>query len=149
MTRRIVSILLAMAALGGCARLPAEHPALWGQAWRLGGDGARAQLILGGRLPDDVRVIMGCQPRSGAVDITVVGGGERTAAFEIHSGKAWNRYPGAGIGREASVKLAAIDPVLQAFADTGDLTIVFDQRRIITPNAFAPAHDFLGVCRLP
>ncbi len=43
--------------------------------------------------------------------------------------------------------LKADDPVLAHLADTGQLSVVLGRRRLILPNAFAPAHDFLAVCR--
>ena len=78
------------------------------------------------------------------------------AVIELHSGEVWNRYAGAGHPDEDTdgavdidLKLAAIDPVLVTFAATGELAVAFGSRRAVMPNAFAPAHDFLAVCRLP
>ena len=45
------------------------------------------------------------------------------------------------------VPVSADDAVMRRVADTGQLRIAFGDRRIILPNAFAPAHDFLRACR--
>ena len=142
--------------LGGCA-LPAEHLERDGAlAWIRDDIAPGSRLILGAPETDDVRLMMMCAPRSGAVDMTISGRKGDTAIVELHSGKIWNRYRGAGHDDEESggvdidiQKMAAADPVLQSFADTGELTLVFGARRAILPNAFAPAHDFLETCRLP
>jgi hypothetical protein len=46
-------------------------------------------------------------------------------------------------------KLSAADPVLLAFADSGELSVVFQLRKVALHNAFAPSHDFMSVWRLP
>jgi hypothetical protein len=149
---RIAISLLLVAALSACA-LPVERPGRWGMAWGRSDTAEEgAKLVLGREGTDDVRLMMTCQPHSGLILFTAVGGDQPPAVIELHSGKLSNHYAGAGyadegIGASTVVKIAADDPVLQAFADTGQLTIIFDQRRIVTPNGFAPGHDFLRICQ--
>jgi len=142
-------------AVGGCA-LPKERAAA-GERWiRDDSPEGPAKLVLGVPETDALRVMMTCLPRSGAVDITIVGRTGDPAVLELHSGPVWNRYLGAGHASEENegavdidLKLAAADPVLQSLADTGGLTVILGERIMVLPNAFAPAHDFLAVCRLP
>lgn len=142
----VVTLALAIA-LGGCAA-PTVKGAKLGLAWqREDGDGA-ARLAL-----SDQRLTLACRTGSGAVDVAVLGSLSAGAVLEIHSGKLWNTYPGAGYGqgriRVLQTRLAAADPVLLAFADTGDLSVVFDDQRFVAPHDFAKAHDFIAACRLP
>ncbi|THD58188.1 MAG: hypothetical protein E8A12_12785 [Phenylobacterium sp.] len=74
--------------------------------------------------------------------------------MELHSGKLWKRYEGAGRGDDESLgaldiqfQLRADDPVLARVADTGELAVVLGRRRMILPNSFAQAHDFIAACR--
>jgi hypothetical protein len=149
--------LLTAAALAGCA-LPAENLRRdRSLAWILDKGPTGARLMLGAPDSDDIRVMMSCQPHSGAVDIMIAARPGDSAGVELHSGKVWNRYRGAGHADEETSgavdidlqKLSADDPVLAAFADTGDLSVVFQPRKVVLPNAFAPAHDFLAICRRP
>lgn len=143
-----VAVALALAAaLSGCAA-PTLKAAKLGPTWlREDGDGA-ARLAL-----SDQQVTLACQTGSGAVDIAVLGSLGAGAVLEIHAGKLWNLYPGAGYGqgrvRMVQVKLSAADPVLLAFAETGDLALVFDAQRFVAPHDFAQAHDFIAACQLP
>jgi hypothetical protein len=153
MHRFAVLALAAAAALSGCA-LPAERPNMtWGvTATREEG----AKLVLGVPNTDDVRLMMTCRPRSGAVTLTIVGRQGDGAVAEIHSGKLWSRYAGAGHADEATAgavdidfRLDAADPVLAHIADSGEIMVILGRRRLILPNAFAPAHDFMAICRVP
>ena len=155
--RRVLALGLVAAALSGCA-LPAEKLGRDASlSWIRDDIAPGSRLTLGAPHGDDIRLMMICEPHSGAVDITISGRPGDGAVVELHSRKVWNRNRGAGHADEESVsgvdidlqKLSAADPVLQSFADTGDLTVVFSARRAIMPNAFAPAHDFLETCRLP
>jgi hypothetical protein len=142
---------VAALALSGCA-MPVERPGSLGMAWSLETetpDGAR--LVLGRPGTADQRLSMACQPRSGMVEVTVAGRAGSGAVIDLHSGKVWNRYPGAGVAdggmMNVRARLSAEDPVLVEFASKGALTVIFDQRQIIAPNGFAPAHDFVAICR--
>jgi hypothetical protein len=156
MARGILLVLGAAALLGGCAA-PVEQPGGPGGRWGLSGnptEGAKLALAVPGA--DDVRLTMTCRPRSGIVDIMVVTPRNDGAVVELHSGKIWNRYPGAGSAdqeipgaMDLDLKLAAIDPVLAHLADTGELALVLAGRGVALPNAFAPAHDFMAICRQP
>jgi hypothetical protein len=154
--RSFLALGVASSVLGGCA-LPAQDLRRDASlSWIRDDLAPGARLMLGVPDSDDLRVTMFCTPRSGAVDVTIEGRRGDTAVVELHSGKIWNRYRGAGHAVEERggvdidlQKLSAADPVLLAFADTGQLMIRFRDRREVLPNAFAPAHDFLAACRLP
>jgi hypothetical protein len=146
----LASLLLA-ATLGAC--MPVERPGRFGMVWgRSETPEEGAKLVLGQPGTDDVRLMMTCQPHSGVVLLTAIGGAQAPAVIEVWSGKLAKAYAGAGyadegLGARTQVTLQADDPVLQAFSDTGRLKVVFDDRWIVTPNGFAPAHDFLRICR--
>lgn len=153
MLRPLIAGALATLLVGGCASVDATERA--GLAWSRSEDpDSGAALILTGLDADDPRLKLSCWPGSGAVDLTVIGDRDDGAVVELHSGKIWNRYPGVGVpdgsrdgAFDVTVRLAAIDPVLLRLADTGELVVTLGARRIRTPNAFAPAHDFLAACR--
>jgi hypothetical protein len=143
--------LIAAATLGGCA-LPTERPRMTWELIEHPDKGAK--LVLGVPDTDDVRLMMTCRPRGGAVTLTLIGRRGDPAVAELHSGEVWNRYAGAGIADDETdgamnieFELQADDPVLVRLADTGQLVIVLSDRRLTLPNAFAPAHDFLAICR--
>jgi len=144
--------LAAATTLGGCA-LPTERPQL---GWGLSENPAEGVKLALGVPGTDVRLMMTCHPHTGMVWVVVVGREGDAAVAELHSGEVWSRYAGAGHGDEEtlgaldiSFRLSADDPVLAHLADTGDLTVVLSDRRFVLPNAFAPAHDFLAICRAP
>lgn len=151
--RRHVLACLMTAALAGCA-LPTERADL-AMRWDVSatpGEGAR--LALGVPDTDEVRLTMTCRPHTGEVDVTVVGRRGDPAAVELRSGEVSKLYAGAGHDDEETIgavdidlKLTTADAVLARLADTGELAVVFPTRRIRLPNAFAPAHDFLRICR--
>lgn len=149
MLRSLAPGMIALALFGGGDRA--------GLAWSRADDPELgAQLVLAGPGTDDARLLLACQPGSGAVEVTVVGRREDGAILELRSGKLRNRYAGAGApdaqidgAFDVRARLAAADPVLARFADTGELAVILGERRTATPNGFAPAHDFLQVCELP
>lgn len=141
-------ILTAAALLGGCASF--EPPPY---AWKRDDTAEAARLVLT-RLDATPVLTLACAPGSGAVDVTLVGYRADGAVIELHARDVWNRYTAAGHAEhgpqaplELQTRLAAADPVLTRFADTGDLTIVQGDMRLQAPNAFAPAHDVLKLCR--
>lgn len=147
--RRLSLVLLGAAALlGGCASIPA------GLEWAREDADGEARLVLLSDGPIARPITLSCTPASGAVDLTLVGLRRDGAVIELHSGRVWNRYRGAGVAEdgldaplEIQARLNAIDPVLVHLAHTGDLTIVQGEVKTITPNAFAPAHDLLRLCQ--
>jgi hypothetical protein len=149
-TRRLAPLLIVLA-LGGCA---SERRTV---AWGFSDAPAEGpKLVLGGPETDDVSLLMTCAPRSGRVDIVVVGRLSDPAVVELRSGKVVGRYAGVGEAdeetqgaRDIAFHVSADDPVLARFAQTGELSIIFPTRRVLLPNGFAPAHDFLARCRLP
>ena len=149
--RRVMLLALAAVALGGCASV---EP---GMAWSIDQNRDEGvKLVLGRPGTDDVRLMATCLPRSGAVRLTVIGRQGEPAVVELHSGKLWKRYAGAGVADEETLgaldiqfALSADDPVLARVADTGELTVVLGRRQIVLPNGFAQAHDFLVRCRRP
>jgi hypothetical protein len=150
--RRSILAGLALGALSACATT--EQP---GRAvrWTVSASAEEgAKLVLGVPDTDDVRMMMTCQVRSGQVEVTIVGRRDDPAAVELWSGKVFARYAGAGHADEETqgamdieFSAPAADPVLARLADTGQLAIVFPTRRIVLPNAFSAAHDFLRLCR--
>lgn len=153
--RALILIGLAASGLLAACATPTERVGRAAQ-WsvNVSGDGSEAKLALGIPDSEDVRLMMSCRPRSGEVLITVIGRPGDPATFELHSAETFARYAGAGAKDEEhegaidiQVKAATSDPVLQRLADTGKLTIVFPTRRIVLPNAFSAAHDFLRICR--
>ncbi|WP_372784909.1 hypothetical protein [Phenylobacterium sp.] len=151
--RRLILAGLFAAALSGCAT-PTERPDR-AMRWGVSANADEgAKLVLGVPDTDDVRMMLTCRPRSGQVNVTIVGRRGDPAAVELQSGKIVGRYAGAGHADEETLgamdiafSAPASDPLLTHLADTGDLTIVFPTRRIVLPNAFAEAHDFLRLCR--
>jgi hypothetical protein len=157
--RRMRGLMLLGAAavlLGGCetvGRATAERPH---SRWTLSEEGGGLRLSLG--YPDNrkVQVTLTCRARSGQIDFTFVGRTGDPALLELRSGELIQRYAGAGHADPDSpdtmimeFPVSADDPVMRQVADTGELRIAYGDRRIILPNAFAPAHDFLRVCRRP
>jgi hypothetical protein len=145
------------AALGGCQTvgkavgdLAAEHPH---GGWSLDEDADGLRLWLG-EPNQKVQVALTCRVRSGLIDFTLAGREGDPAVMELRSGELLKRYPGAGHADPdqpgvmlIEVPVNADDAVMRRVADTGQLRIVFGDRRIHLPNAFAPAHDFLRACR--
>lgn len=154
--RRLALIAFAASGLvAGCAT-PTERvdrAMTWGIT-ETAGEGVK--LTLGVPETDDLRIMMVCKPGSGEIDITLVAREGDPAAFELVSGEVRTRYAGAGEADEETlgavdlqVKAKVSDPVMRRLADTGQLMVVFPERRILLPNAFSQAHDFLRRCRAP
>ncbi len=139
-----------MLALGGCAT-PAE-PMHWGFT-ETREEGAK--LTLGVPGADDLRVMALCQPKSGEIRLTIFGRQGDPPIVELHSGKLWKRYGGAGVqydeeslgGVDLQFQLHADDPVLARVADTGELSVKLGRRWLVLPNGFAQQHDFIMACR--
>jgi len=140
--------------LGGCQTIEtatAERPH---SRWTLSEDGDGLRLSLGGPAYTKVRLTLTCRARSGRIDFAFIGRAGDPAVLELRSGELIQRYAGAGQADPESPEamvmefpVSADDPVMRRVADTGELRIAYGDRRIILPNAFAPAHDFLRVCR--
>jgi len=151
--RRLITILTAAALLGGCMSFgPSEPPA----SWRRDDTDEAARLVLVAPYAPAPQVTFSCRRASGAVDLALIGRRADGAMIELHAGETWNRYRGAGAtadGPDAPIeiqtRLNADDPVLTRFGDTGELSLVQGQVRIVTAGAFAQAHDFLALCRVP
>ncbi|MBS0333564.1 MAG: hypothetical protein JSS35_12425 [Proteobacteria bacterium] len=155
-----ISGLAAVTLLWGCGTaertvvaLTAERPHAH---WDLTEDGDSLRLSLGDPGVDEVRVVLTCRMRSGWVDFIVAGRKGDPALMELESGDIVKRYAGAGHddpdspdGLLVEFPVDASDAVMRRVSDTGQLRIVFGDRHIFLPNAFAPAHDFLRACRAP
>lgn len=140
----------AAALLGGCASIPADL------AWVRDDSDEAARLVLRRDWGVEQPLTLSCRPGSGAVELVLVGLRRDGAVIELHSGKVWNRYAGAGLaedGPDAPLEIRAVlnarDPVLDHLADTGELVLIQGDVTTRTPNAFAPAHDFLQLCLQP
>lgn len=152
--RGLILLGLAAALLGGCevlSTVTAERPH---SAWTLAEQGAGMRLSLGNPSGKKVRVTLACRAHSGRIDFIFVGHTGDPALLELRSGELIQRYPGAGHAdldnpdtMLMEFPVSADDPVMRRLADTGELRIAYGDRRIILPNAFAPAHDFLRACR--
>jgi len=140
--------------LGGCQTLEtamAERPH---SGWTLSDEGDALRLSLGDPESAKVRVTLACRARSGRIDVTFIGRTGDPAVLELRSGEVIQRYAGAGHADPENPETMAMefpvgadDPVMRRVADTGELRIAYGDRRIILPNAFAPAHDFLQACQ--
>jgi hypothetical protein len=151
-------ILLGVAAfiLGGCetvTTLTAERPHT---AWDLSEHGDELRLALGSPHANKVQVTLTCKVRGGRIDFVLAGRDGDPAVMALRSGDLIERYGGAGHAASDSPGVMLVefpvdaeDPVMRRVADTGQLRIAFGDRRIVLPNAFAPAHDFLRACRRP
>jgi hypothetical protein len=147
--RRVTLLALAMTTLSGCASVEPD------MAWSVNETRAEGvKLVLGREGTDNVRLVATCPPHSGAVRLTVVGREDEPAVVELRSGKLSKRYAGAGVADEETLgavdiqfQLSADDPVLARVADTGELTVLLGGRRMVLPNGFAQAHDFMRLCR--
>jgi hypothetical protein len=150
----ILPTLAAALLLGGCetvTKVTAERPH---SGWTLEEEGDGLRLSLGYPSSKKVQVTLTCRARSGHIDFTFVGHTGDPALLELRSGELIQRYAGAGHADTDSpdtmlmeFPVSADDPVMRRVADTGQLRIAYGDRRIILPNAFAPAHDFLRACR--
>lgn len=143
-----VPILGVAALLGGCATIPRD------MAWVREDAADAARLVLHKGWMIQRPLTLSCRPGSGTVDVTLVGLRRDGAVIELQSAKLVGRYAGAGLaeyGSDAPLEIRTTipltDPILTSFANTGDLAVVQGRVRMPTPNAFAPAHDFLAVCR--
>jgi len=154
MGRALVTVMAA----AGLSAYVAAHAAsrdLAGMSWiRLATPPSEARLVLAVPDSDEQAVALGCETGSGWVDLTLTARRDDGAAPELISGKTRRRFPGAGTENELfpgawdlQLRLRAGDTLLQSFATTGELTVAFTRRKLKLPNAFAPAHDFLRVCR--
>ena len=160
--RGLILVALTAGLLAGCGTvvqvgktvndLAAEHPH---SSWQIAEDGDGLRLWLG-EPAQKVQVSLTCKVRSGRIDFTLAGREGDPAVMELRSGELIKRYPGAGHTDPdqpgvmlVEVPVEADDAVMRRVADTGQLRIAFGDRRIILPNAFAPAHDFLRACRAP
>lgn len=150
--RRAILIGLGLVALSGCAATERVGPDMTWGLFEDSRDGAK--LVLGVPETVNVRVMMTCRPHSGEVEVTIVGRVGDPAAIELRSDQVSQIYAGAGHADEETdgavdigLNIPATDPVMARLADTGDLSIVFPTRKIVLPNAFAEAHDFLNICR--
>jgi hypothetical protein len=96
-----------------------------------------AMLVLGGAEgTEDVLSMLACQPGAGFVDVTVVEREGDSVVIQMRAGRDCNRYPSAVRMDERNpdvvdiqLKMAAIDPALQSFADTGQMMVAYASPR--------------------
>ena len=151
---RGLNLLAAALLLGGCQTVStamAERPH---SGWTLDEEDGGLRLSLGYPEPKKVRLTLTCRARSGQIDVTFIGHTGDPAVLELRSGDLIQRYLGAGHDDPDHAEtlitefpVGADDPIMRRVSDTGELRIAYGDRRIILPNSFAPAHDFLRVCR--
>lgn len=154
--RGVMLLGVAAVILGGCETVStatAERPHT---TWNISERGDKLWLSLGAPNGNKVQVTLTCRVRSGLIDFALAGREGDPAVMELRSGEIVKRYAGAGHGDPESPGVMLVefpvdaeDAVMRRVADTGQLRIAFGDRRIVLPNAFAPAHDFLRACRRP
>jgi hypothetical protein len=114
-------------------------------------EGEGAKLAFGQPHSDNVLVMLSCAPGSGAVRVSA----HSTASapqLELASGGRSASYPaqaGPGLGESLLVEASAraADPVLQRFADSGQLTVGVAGQRTAVPTDKAKARAFVARCR--
>ncbi|WP_395674604.1 hypothetical protein [Phenylobacterium sp.] len=151
MRRRAALSFIAACALSACAhqQTPAAMP---GMAWTLHEiEGEGAKLAFGQPQSDNVLLMLSCAPGSGEVRVSAHSAAS-APRLELASGGRRATYPaqaGPGLGEalliEASTRAA--DPVLQRFADNGELSVAIAGQRTVVPGDKAKARDFLTRCR--
>jgi hypothetical protein len=153
MRRRTALSLIAACALGGCAH-QSGPPVTAGMGWSLAPvEGEGLKLAFGRPDSDDVLVMLRCQPRSGAVTVSVSGASASDPALRLASGRVRGRYagqatPSLGEGTLIEAVADARDPVLARFAARGDLTVSAAGHRTTLPADPARAARFVRACRV-
>jgi hypothetical protein len=154
MRRRAILSLGISCLLAACAH-PSDRPAA-GMAWSLQhAEGEGAKLAFGQPSSDNVVIMMTCQPRSGAVLVSVTKA-DASPQIEFASAGTVSRlegeaFPAMGEGASfVEAETGMSNPALAAFARTGDLAVVENGRRAPLPvraRDRAAVRDFFAACR--
>jgi hypothetical protein len=152
MRRRAILSLIASCSLAACAH-QSPPTAMPGMGWSLNHvEGEGAKLAFGQPQSDNVLLMMTCQPKSGQVLVSANAPTKVRPVLELSSRGTKGRYMGAigpalGEGTVIEAQARAADPVLQSFANTGDLAIMIDGQRTAVPGDRAKVREFLTSCR--
>ncbi|WP_334163848.1 hypothetical protein [Phenylobacterium sp.] len=152
MRRRAALSFIVACTLSACAhqQTPAALP---GMAWSLHEvEGEGAKLAFGQPQSDNVVLMLSCAPGSGEVLVSANAGPDARPELELASGSRSTRYraevaPSLGEGVLVEAIAPVRDPVLQRFADSGDLAVGVNGRRTPVPGDKAKARQFLTSCR--
>lgn len=159
MRRRTAFGLIGTLMVAACAHqvAPSPEPAL---AWSLHSTELEgAKLAYGQPQSDNVLLMMTCQPRTGAVRLSVAApeagapDAVRLASRGRQDSFAGEAAPsGMGSGLIVEAEARADHPVLASFAATGDLAVVENGRRARLPAAGADRQEirsFFAACGRP
>ena len=153
MRRKALLGLIASCTLAACAHQTAPQ-ATTGMAWFLDAtESEGAKLAFGAPSSDNVLLMMTCKPRSGAVQVSLMGfEGGRAPSLQLASGGAVARLAAQSApGLHAPILEAtarASDPVLASFARTGQLAVGAGARPTALPAADrAQSRRFVESCR--
>ena len=150
MTRRIFASLISVLMLAACAHEGGGVEP--GMTWSLTSNKEEgSKLGYGAPDTDNLVLMLVCQPKSGQVQVWLMGAGEAKAtALVLSSGGRTARVPGrsAEDGYEAlHATVPANDAVFTGFASTGTLGFSVEGRHGSLPGAGANAHKFVESCR--
>jgi hypothetical protein len=139
MRRRTILSLGISCLLAACAH-QGDPPAA-GMAWSLNhAEGEGAKLAFGQPASDNVLLMMTCEPRSGAVRVSLTSSADQVPGdIALQSDGRVSRLegqalPGMGEGSaliEAETRVS--DPALASFARTGDLSVIQNGRNAALP----------------
>ncbi|WP_309088330.1 hypothetical protein [Phenylobacterium sp.] len=155
MRRRSLFSLFAAMSLAACAHPVAPVPTGPDMAWSLNhAEGEGAKLAYGQPQTDNVLLMLTCEPRSGAVRVSMSapdGGGGK--ALRLSSGGrsaklAGQAAPsGLGDGLLIEAEARADDPVLARFAQSGELAVAVGARWTKLPADPDKSRRFVESCR--
>jgi hypothetical protein len=150
-TRRTAASLIAVLMLAACAHEGggAAEP---GMAWSLTSNKEEgSKLGYGAPDTDNLVLMLVCQPKSGQVQVWLMGpAGEKATRLVLSSGGRTARVPrrSDGDGYEAlHATVPANDAVFTGFASTGTLGFSVEGRHGSLPGAGANATKFVESCR--
>ena len=156
MRRRAVLSLIASCALAACAHQTAPA-ALAGMSWvaTAAEAGGEAKLAFGAPNSDNVVLMMSCQPGSGRIVLSTIEPAAGAAPVMILTSRGRSSRHRAvalpnelGDGALVEAQAPAADPALARFAETGELAVAVNGRRIALPGANrADARRFVEACR--
>ena len=151
MHRKILASLFAAAALGSCAHQPVVA-ANADMAWSLRPTAGETTLRFETPRGDAALLSLSCEPHSGDVDITLHAAPARMSLVALSSDGQRSRYiMEAGLGPADEPILSGVtkasDPVLQRFAETGDLMVFASGHGQMLPLAQEKAAKFMASCR--
>lgn len=156
MRRRAIITLTVSTLMAACAHQGPQTAAMPGMAWSLSqSEGEGAKLAYGQPSSDNVLLMMTCRPKSGTVGLSLASPAGAPAIELSSRGKssrlrATSTTSGLSDGALLEANASAADPVLKAFARSGDLALVENGKRTALPvRAGERGHvsDFLATCR--